>query len=90
MLRMLSLALAAAVLAGAGALRAATPNDDAAVPRYDHIFVIVEENKDYEQILDPAAAPNIAGLRCCGPSRTRSASNSTCATRPTPTLAWWP
>ena len=35
---------------------------DRAVPRYDHIFVIVEENKDYEQILDPAAAPNIAGL----------------------------
>jgi len=32
------------------------------VPRYDHIFVVVEENKDYGQILDPAAAPNIAGL----------------------------
>ncbi|THD58466.1 alkaline phosphatase family protein [Phenylobacterium sp.] len=32
------------------------------VPRYDHVFVIVEENKDYDQILDPAAAPNIAGL----------------------------
>jgi phospholipase C len=36
--------------------------DDKAVPRYAHIFVIVEENKDYEQILNPAAAPNIAGL----------------------------
>ena len=32
------------------------------IPRYAHIFVIVEENKNYEQILDPAAAPNIAGL----------------------------
>jgi hypothetical protein len=32
------------------------------VPRYDHVFVIVEENKDYDQVLDPAAAPNIAGL----------------------------
>jgi hypothetical protein len=32
------------------------------VPKYDHIFVIVEENKDYAQILDPAVAPNIAGL----------------------------
>jgi len=32
------------------------------VPRYAHIFVIVEENKDYQQILDPAVAPNIAGL----------------------------
>ena len=33
-----------------------------AIPRYAHIFVIVEENKEYDQILDPAAAPNIAGL----------------------------
>jgi len=32
------------------------------VPRYAHIFVIVEENKEYDQILDPAAAPNIAAL----------------------------
>jgi hypothetical protein len=32
------------------------------VPRYDHVFVIVEENKDYAEILDPAAAPNIAAL----------------------------
>lgn len=32
------------------------------IPRYDHVFVIVEENKDYDQILNPAAAPNIAGL----------------------------
>src|SRR5690242_4952663 len=35
---------------------------DAAVPRYAHVFVIVEENKDYAQILNPAAAPNIARL----------------------------
>jgi hypothetical protein len=35
---------------------------DRAVPRYAHIFVIVEENKSYDQIMDPAAAPNIAGL----------------------------
>jgi hypothetical protein len=33
-----------------------------AIPRYAHIFVIVEENKEYDQILDPATAPNIAGL----------------------------
>ena len=32
------------------------------VPRYRHIFVIVEENKDYKQILDPAVAPHIATL----------------------------
>ena len=35
---------------------------DRAVPRYAHIFVIVEENKDFGQIMDPAVAPNIAGL----------------------------
>src|ERR1700723_1499034 len=33
-----------------------------AAPRYSHIFVIVEENKNYEQILDPAMAPNITAL----------------------------
>ena len=27
-----------------------------------HVFVIVEENKDYDQILNPDTAPNIAGL----------------------------
>jgi hypothetical protein len=32
------------------------------MPRYDRVVVIVEENKDYDQILDPASAPNIAGL----------------------------
>ncbi|MEO7027419.1 MAG: alkaline phosphatase family protein [Caulobacteraceae bacterium] len=35
---------------------------DAAVPRYAHVFVIVEENKNYEQVLDPKVAPGIAGL----------------------------
>jgi len=52
-------ALAAALAAGAPAVAA---DRDAAVPRYAHVFVIVEENKDYAQILDPAAAPNIARL----------------------------
>ncbi|HEY1879200.1 MAG TPA: alkaline phosphatase family protein [Caulobacteraceae bacterium] len=32
------------------------------IPRYTHIFVIVEENKNYDQILNPAVAPNIATL----------------------------
>ncbi|THD59788.1 alkaline phosphatase family protein [Phenylobacterium sp.] len=32
------------------------------VPHYDHVFVILEENKDYGQIMSPASAPNIAGL----------------------------
>ena len=40
----------------------AAPDRDAGVPRYAHIVVIVEENKNYDQILDPATAPNIAGL----------------------------
>src|SRR5579864_1093833 len=35
---------------------------DGAVPRYAHIFVIVLENKDQKQVIDPAAAPNIAAL----------------------------
>jgi len=30
--------------------------------RYAHIVVIVEENKDYAQILSPSAAPNISAL----------------------------
>jgi hypothetical protein len=52
-------ALAAAL---AAALPAFAADRDNAVPRYAHVFVIVEENKDYAQILDPAAAPNIARL----------------------------
>jgi hypothetical protein len=35
---------------------------DSRVPRYDHVVVIVEENKDYEQILAGVVAPNIARL----------------------------
>jgi hypothetical protein len=57
---------AANLLVAASLIASAAPGVRAAglegVPRYDHVFVIVEENKDYAQILDPAAAPNIAGL----------------------------
>ena len=53
--------LIAAVALAASALPAVAAGPKA-VPRYDHVFVIVEENKDYAQILDPAAAPNIAGF----------------------------
>jgi len=37
---------------------------EAPVPlvRYAHVFVIVEENKDFELIIDPKVAPNIARL----------------------------
>ena len=63
MIRLLQTGLLIAALAASasGCAMTSTANDRA-VPGYAHIFVIVEENKDYEQILDPAAAPNIAGL----------------------------
>jgi hypothetical protein len=55
--------LAAAIFTAALVLPAAARAADLeGVPRYAHIFVIVEENKDYAQIHDPAAAPNIARL----------------------------
>ena len=60
---------AISILAGLAGLFAADGVDaqamtaaDRAVPRYAHIFVVFEENKNYAQIMDPAAAPNIAGL----------------------------
>jgi hypothetical protein len=62
------LTLAAALAASAPALAAGQTNKgdahgrDPAVPRYAHVFVIVEENKDYAQIMSPASAPNIARL----------------------------
>ena len=34
------------------------------IPAYSHIVVIVEENKDFSQIMNPAVAPNIARLAC--------------------------
>ncbi|MBS0361679.1 MAG: phosphoesterase [Proteobacteria bacterium] len=56
-------AVAAAAILAAGALPVcAHAADLEGVPRYDHVFIIVEENKDYDQILNPAVAPNIAGL----------------------------
>ncbi|MGC1303326.1 MAG: alkaline phosphatase family protein [Caulobacteraceae bacterium] len=55
------MAVLAMAVCGAGAAREPADRFEG-VPRYEHVFVIVEENKDYDQILDPAAAPNIAGL----------------------------
>ena len=57
-----SVAVAALACLGASTAIAATTASDRAIPPYTHIIVIVEENKNYEQILDPAVAPNIAGL----------------------------
>lgn len=59
-MRVLIWAAAAAVALASGA--AAAPRGLEGVPRYDHVIVVVEENKDYGQILDPRLAPNIAGL----------------------------
>ena len=54
-------ALICAAMAGA-CHGAPAPKAPGSMPRYSHIFVIVEENKDRGQILDPAAAPNISAL----------------------------
>ena len=35
---------------------------DRQVPRYAHVVVIIDENKNYDQILNPAAAPEITAL----------------------------
>lgn len=48
-----------ACLVAAQSARAAT---DSAVPHYDHIIVIVEENKGYKTVLDRGYAPNISRL----------------------------
>ncbi|MGA3091708.1 MAG: alkaline phosphatase family protein [Terriglobales bacterium] len=43
----------------------------ASLPVYDHIVIVIEENKDYEQIIDNPAAPYINGiLRAQGASFT--------------------
>ena len=47
------------LLAAGGGVWAGAP---APLPRYQHVFVIVEENKDFELIIDPNIAPNIARL----------------------------
>jgi hypothetical protein len=54
---MIARALLALTCLIAGAARA-TPHP----PPYAHVVVIVEENKNYEQILSPTAAPHIAAL----------------------------
>jgi acid phosphatase len=42
------------------------------LPVYDHVVIVIEENKDYEQIIDNAAAPYINGtLRKEGANLTR-------------------
>ena len=52
--RALLLVAALASLAVTGCSRSAS---DADVPRYEHVVVIVEENKDYRQLMDPKVFP---------------------------------
>jgi hypothetical protein len=52
------LCMATAALAGAAWARGGLEG----VPRFDHVVVIVEENKDYDQIVAGVDAPNLARL----------------------------
>ena len=57
------IAIAAAIVVTAVTpLFAASTSTDLAVPHYDHILVLMEENKGYRSILDGADAPNLARL----------------------------
>jgi hypothetical protein len=51
----------ALLLANAGAAPAAGDRD-AAVPRYDHVIVVVEENKGYGTVFDHGYAPTLSDL----------------------------
>ena len=55
-----ALSLATALIGPATAAKTAARLEG--VPRYAHIVVIMEENKDYGQIMDAATAPHIAAL----------------------------
>ena len=59
--RATALALAALALA-AGSSAQARESSARATPRYEHVLVIVDENKDYAQVMDPGLAPNITRL----------------------------
>ncbi len=56
------LVLLLALILARPAFAQGSPAELEGVPRYKHVFVILEENKDYDQIMNPAAAPHIAGL----------------------------
>ncbi len=62
MIALIAAAIAALSAAPAAGLPASATDADRQVPVYEHVFVIMEENKNYEQIMSVAAAPNIAGL----------------------------
>jgi len=51
-----------AAIANAAPAASTVLPEDKAIPRYDHIFVIIEENKAYNQIIDNPNAPIINEL----------------------------
>jgi phosphatidylinositol-3-phosphatase len=55
-------ALLALALAAAGPVAARDTPKLEGVPRFAHVFVIIEENKDYDQIVGGASAPIISRL----------------------------
>jgi Phosphoesterase family len=56
-------AVAAALVAGTTAATAGTAvSASTTVPRYDHIFVIVEENHGFQDVIGNPAAPNLNAL----------------------------
>ena len=55
------MAVALAAMAGAAPSAAAGPSS-AAVPRYDHVFVVVEENHGFADVIGNPAAPNLNAL----------------------------
>jgi phospholipase C len=63
MRRLIAIAVAlTAVFARFTASGADAPDRDASVPKYDHVIVIVEENKSYGTVLDHGYAPAISDL----------------------------
>jgi acid phosphatase len=62
---------AAAVFAAASALGAAAAAGAAGLPHYDHIVIVVEENKDFSEIVGNPAAPYLNKLAAEGTSLTR-------------------
>jgi hypothetical protein len=63
--------LLALFLLGIGACAPTAPFCLAGLPRYDHILIVVEENKDYEQIIGNPAAPYLNRLAAEGALLTR-------------------
>ena len=60
--RLRTAALVLLCVAPLAPVRAADSARDRSVPHYDHIFVIVEENKGYATVLDRGYAPRISTL----------------------------